>query len=248
MRRLFLAPLALVLLIGCGGDDDKQPAAQTGTTPAQTATAPATTTAPAPDPADDSQVAQAATLRLADLPPGWAADDDEGDDDDETSRIRCKEIQRAREAVSARKSSPDFEEGETKQVQNTVYLFPDEPGAKKAFDGIASRETRECMARELAAALRADLDDDNVEGAGEIETAQVAVDRVADDAMGSRLVVPMREKRSGLRFGLHVDTVFVRDGRSVSILTLMSALTPFDDALRSELTKTAGRRLAEAQG
>src|SRR4051812_2508107 len=117
---LGLLAAVTVIIGGCGSGDEK-------TSPTASATTSATSTEAAPPSAADQAVADGSLLRLADLPPNWTQDDSKEKDQEDPP---CKEIKRAKAAVSARASTPDFSMGQA-TVSQVAYVYADSAAASR---------------------------------------------------------------------------------------------------------------------
>jgi hypothetical protein len=197
---------------------------------------PTATAARAGDADSDKRIAQDAVLAVEDFPAGWTAADDS--DALDNSKAPCDAVNDAKRSVTARANSPDFSNGETSQVANSVWMFADEAGAERAFAALAAEKTRRCFGKSLAHGV----DDPKGLAVGDVHAARLSVDPVGDDLAASRLTIAATRK--GVDFDLVVDLVFVRSGRAISLSMFLRALEPFDDKLRAGLTNTSAQRLA----
>ena len=210
--------------------------------PKTTESTPAGTTPERPK-AVEQRIARSATLKLNDFPSGWAAKDDTDDGSDSDSP--CKAIEDAKGITTARRNSPTFEgEGES-QVENSVYVFADGQAAENAFAELSGPETRACIRDAAVDGIEEKAKGEDLE-VGEVESGELRVDTVADDTAAARFTIPLSSQ--GIDVDATIDLVFVRAQRAVSFLVLTSVFTPFDETLRGELTRTAGRRLEDAVG
>lgn len=239
MRRaliLFTSGLA-ALTVACGGDDE--PAAnRPGTSDATaSATATATTTATAtPSPiigrAGDRQAAEQSTLQLEDFPSGWTQDDKAS-----SNRARCDAVTEARSTATGTADANRFNNGDTTQVQSTVYVFADEAEATDAFANLSSKETRACYAEQVTDAFSSQ---DELE-IGEVRTGSLSLDPLGDARAASRVTIPV--SADGIDVDVLVDLVFIRVGRGLSLGLFVDTFSPFDEDLRGDLSAKTVRRL-----
>jgi hypothetical protein len=238
-RVLVVASALTGAVVGCGGNgnggnDGGTPRAQDTPTARQTDMA---TSDPTPDPAQGRAIAQRAQLRLEDFPADWQ-ENDESDSDP----ADCEGIRGPREATSGRAASPDFQQGNTTLAASAVFLYADEGGAGDAFGKMSSRETRVCLAEQVADTVAENADRTGELTIGEPSTARVRVDPLGDQREGGRVTLPLSV--GGFDVDLTVDYAFVRVGRGVALLAFADVLTPFDEDLRADLTSKVARRLA----
>jgi hypothetical protein len=226
----------MAAVVGCGGGDGgngRQGAA--GAFSGGTDGAPAPSVAPTP--AQEKAVARRALLRLDDFPVDWQ----EGDKSD-NEQSDCEGIRGPREATSGRATSPKFHQGTTTIAEGGVFLYADEAEARDAFGKISARDTRRCLAEEVADTAAEESERTAELTIGEPATARLPVERLGDQREGGRATLPL--STSGLDVELTVDYVFVRVGRGVALLALADVQRPFDEDLRADLTSTVVRRLA----
>ncbi len=230
--KISIALLALTALVaGCGGSDDPPdpPQTQATETPSQAAPTPMATI----DAEGDRATVKAVQLTLEDLPSGWQ---DSGNDD--ANRSKCPGAESARETATATGDSPQFTASETTSVESATYLYTDEAAATKAFESVASDETRQCIADELISHL-----DEPANGVkiGEPVPERVGATALGDDADAGRITIPL--SRGETKTGIVADLAFVRVGRGLVLMTYANLAKPLPDALRAELTGKVTDRL-----
>ena len=223
---------ATALVAGCGGSDE--PAEPTRTQATETPAAP--TPMATIDLEGDKATAKIVQLRQADLPSGWQ---DRGTTD--SNRSKCPDVVAARETATARGDSPQFSASDTTSAESAVYLYTDDAAAAKAFEGMSSDETRQCLADELSGRLE--------EPTNGVEIGEPVPERVgatavpgSDDADAGRITIPL--SRGGTETGLLADLAFVRVGRGLVLMTFANLAEPLDEELRIELTRTVAERLS----
>ena len=140
----------------------------------------------------------------------------------------------------ALESSPRFNGGQATLVQNVVYVFADAAAARTAFDSASAEETRSCYAEAVTGAFRNQI---GVE-LGDTNTAALSIEPVGDQHDAARVTLPITAE--GVAADLIVDLVFVRIGRALSLSLFLNVATPFDPALRGQLTAATARRLSGA--
>ena len=231
----FLAVAALVA--GCGGSDEPPDPPQTRATetPTQEAPTPMATI----DAEGDQATVKAVQLTLEDLPSGWQ---DSGNDD--KNRSKCPGAESARETATATGDSPQFSASDTTSAESATYLYTDDAAATKAFESVASDETRQCLADELVSRLG---DTTNGVEVGEPVPARVGATALGDDADAGRITIPL--SRGETRTGIVADLAFVRVGRGLVLMTYANLAKPLPDVLRADLTgKVTERLTAELRG
>jgi hypothetical protein len=124
-------------------------------------------------------------------------------------------------------------------VQNSIYLFADEPTAKTQFEQLTRKDTRSCYAQAVTKALA------STGGlkVGKTESARLSIDPLGDDRDAGRITVPVTSQ--GVDVDVIVDVVFVRAGRGMTITLFMDLISSFDADLRDQLTATSVRRLSD---
>jgi len=227
MSRAFLSLFALVAatLAGCGSSH----VAGAPHTP-QPARVQPVDLAPAVSRSTDQRVAKAGLLRLSDLPSGWATDDSASSN---SSGADCGAIKDYKRTASALRTAPTMERNGWDQIQEKVAVFADGVRAEHAFAAVTSASTRACIRKFMAQT-------------GTVgQSGQLNVDRVADGTAASRITVHVES--GGTQVDLTVDLVVVRAGHAIALLVFTSAFGPFDQHLRSAVTRAAGCRLQHAQ-
>lgn len=235
--RSLAAAVLIAAVAGCGGGDDEnaRQAAKGDFTSGGSAglAVPSATPTPAPE----KLVARRAQLRLGDFPANWQASDNPGDE-----RSDCEGVRGPREAASARATSPKFHQGTATIAESGVFLYADEAEARDAFGKLSARDTRRCLAREVADTAADKAHRTAGLTIGEPSTYSLPVEPLGDEREAGRATLPL--STSGLDVELTVDYVFVRVGRGVALLALADVQSPFDEELRADLTSTVVRRLA----
>jgi hypothetical protein len=213
-----------VALAGCGGS---------GSTAGQSAPTTVTTAHPS---AADRRIARHAQLKLTDFPSGW----EQQDKSPSKSTLKCPAVEAARRAVSARQPSPDFVTGDSTQVSSTVYIFSDISSAKRAFDQLSGASTRRCIAHASAKYFAGKGKTKGVK-VGQITSGQLSMPAVGDESVLGRVTIPITA--NGLSIDIYLDLVFAREGRGGAVLLFLDTVTPFDEALRNQLSRTLAGRL-----
>ena len=223
MRCTLVCLPLVVLAIGCGGADDDQRRAAPSATPSASLAR------------DDPALAKQAVLRLDDFPPGWNAERGPQNLDD-----GCEPLEAAKRVATARESSPRFNAGQATLVQNVVYVFADTAAARTAFEATSAENTRSCYAEAITGAFRNQI---GVE-LGDTTTAALPIDPVGDQHDAARVTLPITAE--GVEADLIVDLVFVRVRRALSLSLFLNVSSPFDPALRAQLTAAVAQRLSGA--
>jgi hypothetical protein len=157
IARLLL--VAVLLLAGCGGDDEK----------------PRATATPTPTP-DDTIISANSMLKVSDFPAGWVEEPDPRPDE-----TACEAAKAALDATSGHTDSGRFTDRTFPSVVGSVYLYADEAAAEQAFAALGDRETHECVGEEFATVIAEQL---GIE-IGEVESEPLSLAGTA----GSRLTV-----------------------------------------------------------
>ena len=218
-----------LVLAGCGSGDDDPPDSGGGGT--------ATATAAPVDRASDERLAEEALLVLGDLPAYWTSVDQGGAD-----IPRCDAVRKVRETTTARGDSDRFAKGEGTGAQAAIYVFADEQAAEDGFTRLSSPETVACAADGLAGELART----STGTVGRAATAPLEIDAHGDQSDATRVTVPL--SAAGIEADLHIDLLYVRTGRALSLGLFLNVGSPFDDALREQLTAIGVERLTDALG
>jgi hypothetical protein len=253
-----MAPLGALLAAaalaaaGCGGSGDEATTVVrtvTETVPATTtpagAAATGTTETTAPDRRAARATAEAALLRLEDLPSGWVAQDET--EEPEPAGAACWRAAGVTATV-ADAVAPSFTGPSMSAVTNAVALFPDADAASAGVKAVGDAKLRACLARELTAFLRGSIDRDRYEEAQvfDAETAALSVAPYGAESAGFRITVPLDDGTT--RAELYGDWIAIRDGAAVTQLSFISAIRPPEEAFRDDLSRTAATRLRAATG
>jgi hypothetical protein len=184
------------------------------------------------DPSDAAR-AEAALLRLSDLPEGFRATEGQP-----TVESPCVGFKRGKDGVSGGASSRIFRLGDSMQAQSSVHVYADEAAARRSFAAMVGSGTATCFGGILAKSIGAQL---GVAPAGvRVEPLKLAA--MPAERAGSRVRVPIRIEGVGIE--LLTDLVFIRSGRSVAVHTYTSeAQEPFGTELRERLSRTTIDRL-----
>ena len=213
MRRL-LAALLAIAIAGCGGGN-----AAESDTAAEETTADATATfdevaeteeteaAQVAEPtqteqeddessSDDVALAEAALLRLEDLPPGWAEDASAGDDEEDESK--CFE-EFSQSAVDGAAASADFSNDTFTVIGVEDSYGESSDDMAEGLGALNDDQVLNCLRDEMAA---------DEEMPATVELNRLSVGDYGDEAVGLRIDFGS----DGL--GLVVDAIFVRKGRA----------------------------------
>ena len=186
----------------------------------------------------DKRIVKAVQLQAGDLPSGW-----QERDTSDSNRSKCPDVRSARTSATARGDSPQFSASEITSAESAAYLYADEAAAAKAFEGVSSDATRQCLADELGGRL--EQPENGVE-IGEPVPERVGATAMADDAEAGRITIPL--SRDGTETGIVADLAFVRVGRGLVLMTFANLQEPLDESLRIELTRKVVERLTTELG
>lgn len=190
------------------------------------------TTAQASAPGD-ARIARGSVATLSDLPSGWAQHSPG------RSQVTCKAFVAARARASAIAKSKAFTLGETTQAATAVYVYAAKAAASRAFKAMSGREGLRCYAGQVAKVLSA-TGDIKVR---RVKTARLSMERIGDQRATERVSAVITS--DGTELDLYVDLVYVRTGRGLSLGVFINVATPFDEALRRQLTTTQVGRLSD---
>jgi hypothetical protein len=187
-------------------------------------------------PPTDTQLAQGALVTVHDFPSGWT----EADSSDVT-RLACPGTTQAQQAATGIARTGLFHRGTEREVSAAVYLFPDATTAESAWKAI-SADTPPCYTK----AVRKTINAARGFHVRSIKTTKLRLAAAADDQRSGvhvRVALTARRQRVVVRLTVHVDLVFVRKDRSLSLALFLREKKPFDKALRTQLTDVQASRL-----
>ncbi|HEX2042016.1 MAG TPA: hypothetical protein VHF24_05195 [Acidimicrobiales bacterium] len=232
MRKFLVLATALVLLVGCGGDDSESSQPTTAPTSAQ------------PTPEQDKARAGRIVLTAADLP-GYTEDpDSDEDDDDETERVLGGCVQNDPVLTADEPESPrtvegkEFNKGETQSVSSTATIAETQEQAEAALAQLRNQTVLNCLEsgarRELAGSV----------GPGAtvqaVSVSSLPVPTVGDEAVGLRIEATITAQGQTVR--VTTDVTAVRRERAVAFLSTTGVRNPFSPSERQALaTRMADR-------
>lgn len=229
----------LLLLAGCGGIGTKTAVRKAATTSAGAAHSP-----PA-DQRNATWVAAKAQLTLGDLPDGWTTERDDPGDDGPSATADCwASLGGARPQAAL--SSPSFRGPSGSAVNNMVIVYADAATASRQLKRLSGRALRACLAEKLTEDLR---DSAAQKGGGSVRDATTTPLEIAaygDERAGYRLTLPVAS--GSLKTALYADFVLIRDRQAISLVMLLSAVTPPAPEKTAVILGTATVRLRGAVG
>jgi len=235
-RRAALGLAAVLVLGGCGDDDDSAPA---------TRVAPATTTTLSQVQLD-KQRAQRIVLTATDLP-GYTQDSpgtSGASPEFEAAANACVNhnpliVALGQDTDPRGATSPAFSKGGTVTVSSRVTFGEAEDAARAVMADLNAPPFPACFSRAYTTDLRKDATNTNVS----VSTTKLPIVNVGDQSVAYRTVARFRTQ--GTNIVLNVDFTFIRTGRAFCLLQDLQATTPFPEAERLRLaTALAGRMAA----
>ncbi len=209
-RRLVATTAAVALALGAGLLEP--PAAGAATTAANAAKGAKPS---------DSAIAKAAALTLADFPAGWTQSKHK--DAKPSGLASCK----ATEQIVAKNKkyravSPDFQQGDTSVVQNTVLVFPKASQAVAYLKPYQLAGAGKCLQQGTQKLLR------KISGATvqiqQLDLSSALQGGTIDDAVGYELLATVPQQPTPLQ--LVLVAIAVRIGRGVAGFTTQNSATP----------------------
>ena len=217
--------LTTVFLICCGGDgSEAKPTAEDG--------AQADTQAQA--------AADAAIIKLEDLPAGWVETEQSSDE----SADPCNTKGVFREQELARSQSMDFEK-EDDQFQNLVVVFPDAKSADEATSTVIDR-MRSCDDKDILKALSTDKPKDVSFTA--VEIGRVSLPDLGDRVEGLRLTISVTGKSllgGETSQDIPYDYVWIRLGPIVSTIGAFTT-SSYGSSVSQDMAELAAQKLEDA--
>jgi hypothetical protein len=223
--------LALLALAGCGGGDGDTDARR-----AQRAIEPAA-----------QERAEAALLKLSDLPDGWRADTPDEDQTGQDAFYRCVDIDFSALTITGEAASKDFTKGENTEVSSGATVFASDAEAEQALEefatGMTGEKTNECFR---------DVMEKRVGGRfeiGDVKFGELSFTPPPDldEASAWELSVPIEviaPEGEGSSVTAYLDLVYLRKGDTLGAVEASDVVTPFDSQLRDELVELVAQRLS----
>jgi len=192
--------------------------------------------AQAQTPPPDPQLAQGALVTVHDFPTGWTESDAS-----DAIRLGCRGTKHAQSVATGIARSGVIRRGSLREAADAVYVFADATAAEQEFNAV-SADTPRCYAK----ALRKTINAAPGFHVRSIRTTNLRLAAAADDQRSGvhvRVALTARRQRVVVRLAVHVDLVFVRKDRSLSMALFLREKQPFDKALRTQLTDVQASRL-----
>jgi hypothetical protein len=234
LNRLIPLLFALAIVAGCGGSD-KAPE-ESGHSTSNSA-AP-TTAVPKQNVTADRAAAEAAVLKLADMPSGWTSSPVEDDASDNLNKrladclgVTVSELN-AKSPASV--DSPDFSDPDDNQtVSNTVAFLGDVGAVTRRLDLLSGPKVPACFSEAVTSEINDRIEhpespaDTLPKGSkiGDATVAEMSFPNLGDRTVAYRVTVPITV--SGLSIKLHLDTVAVGKGRAGVSLQFQGVGAPF---------------------
>jgi hypothetical protein len=262
--RLGIAALALALITACSSGGSSVSSSPTvARTPTSGAAASGTPTSgvsststsdprPPQQIAADKATAQAAVLKLADLPAGWTgtAPTDTGTSSGLDAQLAACLGTTASISTNSNPThvdSDDFSDPSgDNTVSNSVALLASADATKAVMDALSNPKVPGCLAQTLD-----DLISQNLASSGttlpagtSVGHAQAALEsfpNVADRTLAFRITVPVQAGANTVN--INVDFVAFTKGRAGSTLSLQGTGSPFPTDLATSLAQTVAGRL-----
>lgn len=242
--------VVLFSIAGCsseGADSDgtPSPAGSSSTTALSAATA------------ADLRSAEAAGLKIGDLPSGWTAQPPEEDPDipkASAELARCLGVTEAElnQSGPAEYESPDFEDENSNSVSNSISYRPTAGEISKSFQLVSDPRVPGCLTTAVKTVIEYTLDhpkssDDTLPKGTSIGTpkiGQMSFKRFGDQSVAYRATVPVSAE--GLSINVFLDLIFIAKGRAGIGMQFSGAITPFPTDQAEELAElVVGRTAAD---
>ncbi len=243
-RALALLLVSTLFLAGCGGDDGGDEDAGTTTTEAPDTTETTDSTAPSSDgqtpdgestdPARAAQ-AEAAILRMDDLPEGWELQHPEeglGLEATWQDLMTCLGVEVADQPLGIA-TSPTFLRGLATQVRSTVEYLPDAQ-AQAIAAALDSPQFQQCATDAFAADAARSAPEGGVPGP--VEVSPLDFPELGEQTFAWRVNVTI--DLEGLEVPIFQDLVVVFAGEAVSRLMFLNPGSEFPPELQRTLVET----------
>ncbi|MGN6189699.1 MAG: hypothetical protein ACTHOE_12445 [Conexibacter sp.] len=217
---------------GCGNAGSRSAGGTTATAPAS-ATKPSTQARPPPRPANDVARAEAALIRLADMPSReWSQQSGN------VTRLHCGSFEPfagARALVRSRRLTQDHA-----GVQERIALYRSPAAAAHALRRLDSRIAANCLRHEL----RRHVSEESGAPAGPAELVRA---EPLGPTANARRYTSTSVSQYGKVVG-YIDAVHARVGRALAALVIVSGPAPPDEALYNRVVALVTRRLNATLG
>jgi hypothetical protein len=165
----------------------------------------------------DAAAAKQGVLRISDFPAGWSQSRHQESKSSGVASCRATDRMIAR-SKKYRAQSPDFSQGDTSRVENTVYVFPKPAKATAYLRPFQAAAAQRCIQQGTEKALRK-FPGTTVQ-VGKLDLTSALASGQVDDAVGYEGLATVPQQGGAVK--LYVLAVAVRMGRAVVGFTIQS--------------------------
>ena len=256
MRLLLpLAAILAVLLVACGGGDDKpeSPSATTSGSPTAIASMTAVASMTAQDRSEAEALLKAATLQLEDLPSGYTLDEERFTTNEETAQEQkdnpyaptLEDLNRfgrilSYDASYSQEVTADTTSG-TLFVQITSALYQDSDGAAEALDFVRQQASDPGFADEF---------EQNFASSSGVQVKSATVSpmsfaKVGDDRLAFEMKITAASPGTDTDLDFVARVVGVQRGRGIDSITVLSVGSPSPVEELEDLAHTLDERMKD---
>ena len=256
MRLLLpLAAILAVLLVACGGGDDKteSPSATTSGSPTAVASTTAVASMTAQDRSETEALLKAAALQLEDLPSGYTLDEERFSTNEETAQEQkdnpyaptLEDLNRFGRTLSydasySQEVTADTTSG-TLFVQITSALYQDSDGAAEALDFVRQQASDPGFADEF---------EQNFASSSGVQVKSATVSpmsfaKVGDDRLAFEMKITAVSPGTDTDLDFVARVVGVQRGRGIDSITVLSVGSPSPVEELEDLARTLDERMKD---
>lgn len=184
--------------------------------------------------AADEDRADAAVVRIEDLPDGWEAEPGSSADDgeeDEPVLPECEAMEEADERGRTAEATSESFVRENTQLGSSVSFYADDALAATAFAARFEDEVRSCLEEVIGTGMEQGIAEDPAIPAGaaqvDVHVGDLSVEAVGDERGGWSATVEATV--GGVPLSMYADLIVVRVGRVLIDFTTLSFFTPLGE-------------------
>jgi len=231
--------LLLALTLAACGSSKKSSSSSSKKSEATTTTAAASASG---DSTADKAKGEAINLKAEDFPAGWTSKPASTDTSDKTDKelYTCSGLPDPATNTTATVSSPDFSQGTFTSASSEVRFAKSNDVAKKVLEAFKNDKFQTCLKQTFDKEMTTQASGaGGTVGQSKIESLPAPS---GADGAAFRMTVPI--SASGFNLNFYIDFTVLQKGRAVVTLAAFNGNSPFDSALKGELTAKLVSRMA----
>jgi hypothetical protein len=228
-KSLVVLCAVMIVLVGCGSSK-KSSSTSSGSASSSSSTG-------------DKVKAGDINLKADDFPSDWTSTPSNSATSSATDKnlYSCSGLPDPATNTTAAVSSPDFAKGTFTQASSEVRFAKSKDVANKVLDAFKSDKFQSCLQQTIDAQIKVQASSGGATvGASKIES--LAAPSGTDAAAAFRMTTPITAFGQTITF--YIDFAVLQKGRAVVTLSVSNGNSPFDSALKGELTAKLISRMA----